>query len=133
MEMLLHGSSDQQVAQRLGVERSTIYRWRRWRVFAKELQRQRDELHKQTTHRLRSMFDPALEVLQKLLASSDPKVALRAAGMLLNLSTAARDSAPVMDEAVLDATFELLAPTCARAGDDPGTIPRWKGHPPAKE
>src|SRR5215213_7147272 len=39
IELLLHGQSDAQVAQQLGIDRVTVFRWRKGPRFARELER----------------------------------------------------------------------------------------------
>src|SRR5436190_22035054 len=57
IELLLQGLSDVQVAQQIGVDRVTIYRWRiRSSLFRSELARQRQVLWEQSRSRLQSMI-----------------------------------------------------------------------------
>jgi hypothetical protein len=91
VELLLRGMSDQEVSAQLGVDRGTIFRWRSKSVaFQRELDRQRRALWERSAGRIQAMVDPALEILQKQLASGDEKVALRAAAVLLRFATPSR-------------------------------------------
>jgi hypothetical protein len=90
MPFLLRGLSDIQVGEHLGVDRGTVARWRKDPKFIEELERQRQVLWQQSVDQLQSMFQPALEILQKQLAGDDPKTALRAASILLRVASPAR-------------------------------------------
>lgn len=93
---MLQGLSDTAVAERVGVRRVTIYRWRALHApFRIELQRQQRALWLQGRERMRAMLHPALDVIERhLTQSNDPKVALRAAGMLLRLASPRRIDPP---------------------------------------
>jgi hypothetical protein len=88
--LLLQGLSDEQVAARVGVDRTTIFRWRKSIPFARELDRQRKILWQQSAARLQSMVEPALDILRGQLTSDDPKLRLRAAAILLRFATPSR-------------------------------------------
>ena len=97
MELMLQGLGDLQVAERLGIERTTVYRWRtKPGPFRKRLARYRREVWKQQADRMRGMVQPALEVLQKQLTNTDdPRLAMRAAAILLRFAAPGRKA---MDE-----------------------------------
>jgi hypothetical protein len=90
IELVLRGLSDAQVATQLGVDRSTVYRWRISPLFRRELERQRKVLFEHSAARLSSMIEPALEILNRQLIGDDPKTALRAAAILLRVAMPAR-------------------------------------------
>ena len=94
IELLLQGGTDAQVAQQIGVDRVTVFRWRKNPAFAREMERQRARLWEQSAGRLHSMVDPALDILQKQLAGDDPKTALRAAAILLRFANPSRLARP---------------------------------------
>src|SRR5262245_56005656 len=58
IELLLRGLSDAEVGAELGVDRGTVYRWRRSPGFAMELDRQRRARFEQSVARVQSMLDP---------------------------------------------------------------------------
>ena len=91
MELMLRGVSDAEVGQQLGIERGTVYRWRtKPGPFRKRLARYRKEIWKQQAD-MRGMVQPALEVLQAQLANTtDPRIALRAASILLRFAAPGR-------------------------------------------
>ena len=90
IDLMLHGLSDAQVAQHLDVDRSTVFRWRKDETFARELDRHRRTLLEQSTARLQTLLDPALDILQRQLTGDDPKAQLRAAAILVRMATPAR-------------------------------------------
>jgi hypothetical protein len=96
VELLLQGMSDEQAARQLGVDRTTIFRWRKTVAFQRELDRRRRRLWDQSAGQLQALVGPALAILQKQLASDDPKIALRAAAVLLRFATPSR-LAPAAD------------------------------------
>jgi hypothetical protein len=81
--MLLQGTSDADVADAVGVDRTTIFRWRNTVAFAREIDRQRRLRRERADNRLQSMLGDAVEVLKKQLESADPRLAVRAAHILL--------------------------------------------------
>jgi hypothetical protein len=88
--LLLHGLSDEEVAKQLGVDRTTIFRWRGTEPFQRELERQRRALWERSASEIQSMVGPALGILRKQLNGEDPKLAMRAAGVLLRFATPSR-------------------------------------------
>jgi DNA-binding CsgD family transcriptional regulator len=90
VELLLRGMSDSEVATQLGVDRGTIFRWRGNVAFQRELERQRRALWERSASEIQSMVGPALEILRKQLTGDDPKLAMRAAGVLLRFATPSR-------------------------------------------
>jgi hypothetical protein len=88
--LLLRGLSDAQVAQQVGVDRGTVFRWRQDADFAAELEKQRQVVLQHSVARLQSMLEPALDILQRQITGDDPKTALRAAAILLRVATPAR-------------------------------------------
>ena len=89
-ELLLQGLSDAETAAHVGVDRTTIFRWRKSMAFRRELERQRKFRSERASNRLQSLVPGAFDVLQKQLASDDPKVAMRAAAILLRFASPAR-------------------------------------------
>src|SRR5438876_12422902 len=76
VELLLQGHTDAQVAAQIGVDRTTIFRWRKSDFFGAELDHHRRTLMEQSTARLQTLLDPALAILEKQLAGDDPKTQL---------------------------------------------------------
>ena len=90
VDLLLRGLSDQEVGAQLGVDRGTIFRWRKTIAFARELDRQRKILWQQSAAQLQSLVQPALDILRAQLTDTDPKVRMRAAAVLLRFATPSR-------------------------------------------
>ena len=90
IELLLQGFSDVDVARQVGVDRTTIFRWRRKQAFRKDLARQRKLLLRQSIKRLQSLLEPAIDILHRQISGTDDKTALRAASILLRFATPGR-------------------------------------------
>ena len=90
IDLLLQGHGDAQVALQVGVDRTTVFRWRRNARFVKQLEEFRELLWRQSQARLEALLEPALDVLQHQIGSEDPKTALRAAAVLLRTATPSR-------------------------------------------
>ncbi len=107
--LLLRGMGDEEVGTQVGVDRGTVYRWRKLIAFQRELDRQRRRLWEQSAGEIQSMVGPALSILRKQLASDDEKIAIRAAAVLLRFATPSR----------LAPAASLLPATSADAGAAP--------------
>ena len=90
VEMLLQGLCDQEVATRIGVDRTTVFRWRQNIAFARELDRQRRLRSEQATNQLQSMLPSALKILQQQLDSAESRERMRAVSVLLRFATPSR-------------------------------------------
>jgi hypothetical protein len=111
IELLLRGFSDAQTAAEVGVDRGTIYRWRTDDPeFAHVLETQRRILWQQSAQRLQTMYQPALDILEKQLTGADPRLALRAAALLLRVATPAR-----LDRITRDPATAVPTSTAPRA------------------
>src|SRR5689334_11629222 len=74
IHLFLLGKTDQQVADAVHLERSTITRWRLYHpLFQTELNRQRQALWLNHADRLRAMSATALDVIQSHLASNSER------------------------------------------------------------
>ena len=81
MELLLLGQSTTQVAAKLGVDRKTLYRWRRHPAFQADFNRRQIEMSESTDQRLRRLTEKAAAVIEKKLDEGN----LLAATTLLKL------------------------------------------------
>jgi hypothetical protein len=117
VELLLQGLSDQEAAAQVGVDRSTIFRWRKSIAFARELDRQRRLRCERAANQLQSMVPSALSILRQQLESDDPKQRIRAATILLRVATPGRlaPTAPTNPTAAPSAASPA-APPPARHG-----------------
>ena len=86
LELILAGKTDVRVAQSVGVARRTICRWRHTDAnFIAELRRRRKVMWDGVSDRLRSLLEPAVEVLAEQLANPYDRSRFRAATTLLRL------------------------------------------------
>jgi hypothetical protein len=76
VEMLVAGVRPGVVAQRLGVSRETIWRWRREPSFRRHVQRLRVELHASRIDRTWALVDKSLDVVEEHLDEGDLQAAL---------------------------------------------------------
>ena len=90
VELLLQGLGDQDVAAQVGVDRTTIFRWRRQVAFIRELHRQRQLRAERAANQMQSMVPAALKILQEQLDSSDTRQRMRAVSILLRFATPGR-------------------------------------------
>jgi hypothetical protein len=85
IDLLILGKSDKEVAEAVGVNRTTIWEWRTAHpIFMTSLERQRAEVWRQPQERLRSLLSKAVENLGQAVESGDLKASielLKAVGM----------------------------------------------------
>jgi hypothetical protein len=85
IDLLILGKSDKEVAEAVGVNRTTIWEWRTTHpLFMATLERRRAEVWRQPQERLRSLLSKAVENLGQAVASGDLKTSievLKAVGM----------------------------------------------------
>ena len=98
--LMLDGKHDSEVAQQVGVSRRTLIRWRLEDAdFIAELRRRRRQLWNATADRLRSLLDPAVDVLAEQLRDRYDRTRFRAATTILRLANV-KSAVPVNDEEV---------------------------------
>ena len=79
IELLANGESDKNVADIIGVNRKTVWAWRKTDLFKDELDRQILELKKQIESKLAMQVEPLMDNLIKLaLTSKDESIKLKA-------------------------------------------------------
>src|SRR4051812_22922417 len=66
--MLAVGKRQQDVALALGIDRRTLFRWRRERAFKRALNAGRRELWSSASDRIRAMLGQSIDVLEQQLA-----------------------------------------------------------------
>jgi hypothetical protein len=119
IELLLSGSPDRTVAEKVGVHSKTVMRWRLYHAaFRAELARRRQELWSGAADRFRLLLDRTLDVLTRQLNAENEYTAFRAARALLIMARCFRPPDESPDpERVLD----LHARVIKRAwkSDDP--------------
>src|SRR4051794_19756422 len=85
IELLASGRSYVAAGKSIGVDRTTIYRWRQEAEFQKRLQARVQELWGEANERLKSMVRPSLEVVAEHLEERYDRARWRAADLVLRL------------------------------------------------
>jgi hypothetical protein len=80
------------VAEQVGVDRKTVYRWRRKPTFARELEQRRRVLRSAAMDRLNALLPGALEVIGQQMDDTMTDHAFRAAALVLKTAVAAAAS-----------------------------------------
>lgn len=96
--LLLAGKSQKDVATKLDVNPSTIFRWTREPEFIAELRRQRLDVHEAAISKLRGLGARAVDTLASALDSEDEGIRLRAASKILD--TIGLDKIPEPTDAI---------------------------------
>jgi AcrR family transcriptional regulator len=82
---MLIGHSMCDISEAVGVDRRTLYRWRKEEAFAEALAQRREEIWSGAAERLVSLVDPAIDVLQRQLRDRHDRSRFRAAAAILRL------------------------------------------------
>jgi hypothetical protein len=99
MGLILLGKPLGVVARTLGIDPSTLYRWRQDESFRAELEHRRNEMWDGAAERLRALVHPALDVLEEEVRDEYDRSRVRAAGMILRFA-GLRKSVPPGEEEV---------------------------------
>ncbi|HQN30547.1 MAG TPA: phBC6A51 family helix-turn-helix protein [Methanothrix soehngenii] len=83
IEFLIQGRSDRSVAEAIGVNRSTIWEWRKNPIFVAALNKQRNDMWKESRERLKTLASFALDTIERQLANDDGRIALDASKLIL--------------------------------------------------
>ena len=94
---MLAGKSFTQVASEIGIDRKTLYHWRRDPEFIAELRKRRRELWQHAADHMRALLHPAIEVLAKDMNEGCEDERFRAAATILRLSNL-RSAVPIAEE-----------------------------------
>lgn len=86
IELIASGKSYTGAAKLLGVDRSTVFRWRQDAEFQQRLQERVSELWASANYRLKSMVEPSLEVLAEHLEDRYDRARWHAANLVLRLT-----------------------------------------------
>jgi hypothetical protein len=86
IELLVLGLATGQVAQRLDIDRKTLFNWRQNESFQRELQRKRQELWSEVGHRIRALAHPSLDEMERQLSDPYDRTRFGAAVTILKLS-----------------------------------------------
>ena len=125
IEFLIQGRSDRSVAETIGVNRSTIWEWRKNPIFVAALNKQRNEMWKASRERLKNLAGSALDTIERQLANDDGRIALSASKIILKsnrmlgetdlpLSHLEDPKAIIFDQLKKEAQDELLSKTDLR-------------------
>ncbi len=77
IDLILSGKVDREVAEAVGVSRSTISDWRNGNyVFQAELNKRRREIQEASKERLRNIRNKALDTVEKAIEKGDVRTAL---------------------------------------------------------
>lgn len=125
IEILLQGRSDRSVAEAIGVNRSTIWEWRKNPNFVAALNKQRNLMWKDSRERLKNLAGVALDTIERQLANEDGRIALTASKIILKsnrmlgetdlpLCSLEDPQAIVFDKLKKEAQDELLSKTDLR-------------------
>jgi len=77
IDLLVMGKSDREVAEAIGVHRTTVTGWRLYNpYFQAELNRRRKEVFGSAVDRFRSLLQKAMDAIEKSLDEGDARVAL---------------------------------------------------------
>jgi len=86
LEMIAIGKSFQFVADKLQVDRKTLFNWRQDDLFQSELRRRHQEIWGDASDRIRMLVDPSIEVLCEHLNERYDRNRFRAATAILRLA-----------------------------------------------
>ena len=125
IEILLQGRSDRSEAEAVGINRSTLYEWRKNPIFVAALNRQRNDMWKDSRERLKNLAGLALDTIERQLANEDGRIALTASKIILKsnrmlgetdlpLCSLEDPQAIVFDKLKKEAQDELLSKTDLR-------------------
>ena len=125
IEFLIQGRSDRSVAEAVGINRSTLYEWRKNPIFVAALNKQRNEMWKESRERLKTLAGSALDTIERQLANDDGRIALAASKLILqnnqtrnkpyfSLSRLEDPRAIIFDQLKKEAQDELLSKTDLR-------------------
>ena len=101
--LLATGKSGREACERVGIDQTTLVRWKRQREFVDYLSQLMCEVEKESLHTLHSLRCRAAERLGELLESNAPGIALKAAEAIL-----ARTNQPYSSFGTLDNGNKLL-------------------------
>jgi len=86
LAMIIQGEKDVKIAAALGINRTTIYRWRKCDTeFMKALDERQTLMREAATNGLLELTEAALEAVKDSLKDKDNRVRLQAARMVLDM------------------------------------------------
>lgn len=88
IEWMLMGHSQVAIAEELGVDPRTLYRWRKIPAFAAELNRAGRSMREQTRRRVQGLMPRVLDMLEQQLKSPSYDISDKAVHLLLKVAAA---------------------------------------------
>lgn len=86
LAMIMQGEKDVKIAASLGINRTTIYRWRKYDTeFMKALDERQTLMREAASNGLLELTEAALEAVREALKDDDNRVRLQAARMVLDM------------------------------------------------
>jgi transposase-like protein len=86
LEMIILGEKDVEIAATLGINRTTIYRWRKYDMqFMRALDERQALMREMAQNGLLELTEGALEAVREALKDKDNRVRLQAARLVLDL------------------------------------------------
>jgi transposase-like protein len=86
LEMIILGEKDVEIAATLGINRTTIYRWRKYDMqFMRALEERQALMREMAQNGLLELTEGALEAVREALKDKDNRVRLQAARLVLDL------------------------------------------------
>ena len=86
LAMIMQGEKDVKIAASLGINRTTIYRWRKYDTeFMKALDERQTLMREAASNGLLELTEAALEAVREALQDDDNRVRLQAARMVLDM------------------------------------------------
>ena len=121
IELILSGMKDGEVAERVGVNRKTINRWRTFNEdFRAALITQRKIQHEQHQDGIHGLVSEAIDVMREAMRNENALVRLRAAQAVLHtsgLQTAMKAEKPASREEILqEFLIEMIGKTANELG-----------------
>jgi len=123
LDMILQGEKDVVIAERLGIHRTTIYRWRKHDAeFMDALDERQTLMQEAARNGLMELTDAALEAVKEALKDKDNRVRLQAARMVLDLLKVNKPKER-KEPSVIDLLYEALVGVEDKLGIGPGDKP----------
>lgn len=111
LEFILQGWKETDIAEKLGVSRMTLYRWRKYdEYFIEALDERRSMMIEQATNGILELTGKAIEAIRRALTEGDLKTQLQAAKLVLQMAEKAKGESEkdsVMLDLIREATMGI--------------------------
>lgn len=123
LEMIILGEKDVEIATALGINRTTIYRWRKYDVqFMRALDERQALMREMAQNGLLELMDTALETVKEALSNGDTRTRLQAARMVLDMLNVKKQEER-KEPSVIDLLYEALIGVEDKLGIGAGNKP----------